>query len=88
MKNKIGDIIVFVKIDNVIEIIILINGHDVPQYFNPAAERLFGLPAEEVLGSIYRSFRRGSTGRHSSAVSFTTSATEKNPNESSKRMPR
>ena len=50
MKNTIGESIAHAVIDNVIEGIILINEHGVLQYFNPAAERLFGLSAEEVLG--------------------------------------
>ena len=50
MKNTIGESIAHAVIDNVIEGIILINEHGVLQYFNPAAERLFGLSVEEVLG--------------------------------------
>ena len=50
MKNTIGKNIAQAVIDNVIEGIIVIDERGILQYFNPAAERLFQLSAEEVLG--------------------------------------
>ena len=50
MQNSIGKNIAQAVIDNVIEGIIVIDERGILQYFNPAAERLFQLTAEEVLG--------------------------------------
>jgi PAS domain S-box-containing protein len=37
-------------VDNVVEGIIVINGDGLVQYFNPAAERMFGVSSAEILG--------------------------------------
>ena len=50
MQNTIGRNIAQAVINNVIEGIIVIDERGILQYFNPAAERLFQMTAEEVLG--------------------------------------